>query len=327
MAAKPSFHDFLVLNRYLLGLFHQKDLAALRDRLHSDDNIGIAKDGQTKFFHELTARLFHSDEVTADDLRRYDWNIVRHWRQITERRGNHIEMKYFQYLSLLFTEIYLDRYFNHKAALHTALNTQLETFRTKKSPLENTAGYTLDDLSKVAFWNATGSGKTLLMHVNILQYLHYFSDGTNARPNHIILLTPNEGLSRQHLADFALSGIEAELFDKNSGDLFAGAVQILEITRLGDKDGDKTVAVSAFEGNNLILVDEGHRGSSGDVWLKHRQTLAKGGFRLNIRRHSVRQQAAARASSRKMCLKLMPRVFCLITRINFSMPTATARKA
>ena len=278
MAAKPSFHDFLVLNRYLLGLFHQKDLAALRDRLHSDDNIGIAEDGQTKFFHELTARLFHSDEVTADDLRRYDWNIVCHWRQITEKRGNHIEMKYFQYLSLLFTEIYLDRYFNHKAALQTALNTQLETFRTKKSPLENTAGYTLDDLSKVAFWNATGSGKTLLMHVNILQYLHYFSDGTGARPDNIILLTPNEGLSRQHWADFALSGIEAQLFDKNSGSLLAGVVQIIEITRLGEKDGDKTVNAAFFEGNNLILVDEGHRGSSGEVWLKHRQTLARNGF-------------------------------------------------
>jgi hypothetical protein len=25
--------------------------------------------------------------------------------------------------------------------------------------------------------------------------------------------------------------------------------------------GDKTVAVEAFEGNNLVLVDEGHRGT------------------------------------------------------------------
>ncbi|MDO5638839.1 MAG: DEAD/DEAH box helicase family protein [Neisseria sp.] len=278
MAAKPTFHDFLVLNRYLLGLFHQKDLSALRDRLHSDDNIGMADDGQTKFFHELTARLFHSDVVPADDLRRYDLNIVRHWWQITEKRGSDIEMKYFQYLSLLFTEIYLDRYFNGKSALQTALNTQLATMRQPKTPLADTADYTLDDLSKIAFWNATGSGKTLLMHVNILQYLHYFSDGTNARPDNIILLTPNEGLSKQHKADFTLSGIDAQLFDKNSGGLFADAVQIIEITRLGEQDGDKTVAVSAFEGNNLILVDEGHRGSSGDVWLKHRQTLAKGGF-------------------------------------------------
>ena len=30
------------------------------------------------------------------------------------------------------------------------------------------------------------------------------------------------------------------------------------------KKGQKTVAVDAFEGNNLELVDEGHRGSSGN---------------------------------------------------------------
>ena len=33
--------------------------------------------------------------------------------------------------------------------------------------------YEMADLRKIAFWNATGSGKTLLMHVNILQYQHY----------------------------------------------------------------------------------------------------------------------------------------------------------
>lgn len=34
-----------------------------------------------------------------------------------------------------------------------------------------------DELNKIAFWNATGSGKTLLLHVNIHQYLHYFQQG------------------------------------------------------------------------------------------------------------------------------------------------------
>ena len=33
--------------------------------------------------------------------------------------------------------------------------------------------FTEADLNKVAFWSATGSGKTLLMHVNVLQYRHY----------------------------------------------------------------------------------------------------------------------------------------------------------
>jgi hypothetical protein len=29
------------------------------------------------------------------------------------------------------------------------------------------------DLNKIAVWNATGSGKTLIMHINYHQYLHY----------------------------------------------------------------------------------------------------------------------------------------------------------
>ncbi|MBL8883740.1 MAG: hypothetical protein JNL45_11895 [Hyphomicrobium sp.] len=45
--------------------------------------------------------------------------------------------------------------------------------------------------------------------------------------------------------------------------------------------GDKTVAVEAFEGNNLVLVDEGHRGaSSGETgtWMRFRNALCEKGF-------------------------------------------------
>jgi hypothetical protein len=44
--------------------------------------------------------------------------------------------------------------------------------------------------------------------------------------------------------------------------------------------GDKTVATGAFEGNNLVLVDEGHRGtgSAGGVWMARRAALVRGGF-------------------------------------------------
>jgi hypothetical protein len=45
--------------------------------------------------------------------------------------------------------------------------------------------------------------------------------------------------------------------------------------------GAKTIAVDAFEGNNLVLVDEGHRGASsgGDgTWMKYRNALCEKGF-------------------------------------------------
>jgi len=44
--------------------------------------------------------------------------------------------------------------------------------------------------------------------------------------------------------------------------------------------GDKTVAVEAFEGNNLVLVDEGHRGTgtAAGAWMSRRDALVRGGF-------------------------------------------------
>ena len=48
------------------------------------------------------------------------------------------------------------------------------------------------DLNKLAFWMATGSGKTLLMHLNYLQV----SYTTICEPlDNILLITPYEGLS------------------------------------------------------------------------------------------------------------------------------------
>lgn len=282
---KRTFHQELVLNRWMLSHFHGDGLMTLKVRLGEDRYEGIDDDGQTKFFHELTRNLFNMDRVTEAELRRYDLNIVAHWQKITDRRnaatGEVLTMKYFQYLSLLFTEIYLDWYFNRRQELLDGLNAEMAEYR-KEDGAEAFKDYSADDLNKLAFWNATGSGKTLLLHVNILQYLHYFQAGnTHLFPDRIILLTPNEGLSRQHLEEFRESGINAHVFDKNqTGSLFKGWVDVIEVTKLADEMGDKTVATGAFEGNNLVLVDEGHRGAgtAGGVWMSRRAALVKGGF-------------------------------------------------
>lgn len=282
---KRTFHQELVLNRWMLSHFHGDGLMKLKARLGEDRHEGIDEDGQTKFFHELTRNLFDMDRVSQADLRRYDLNIVAHWQKITHHRnaasGAVLTMKYFQYLSLLFTEIYLDWYFNRRQDLLDGLNAQMATYRAEDGA-EPFKDYTADDLNKLAFWNATGSGKTLILHANILQYLHYFQAGnTHHFPDRIILLTPNEGLSRQHLEEFRASGLSAHLFDKNqTGALFKGWVDVIEVTKLAEDMGDKTVATGAFEGNNLVLVDEGHRGagSAGGVWMARRAALVKGGF-------------------------------------------------
>lgn len=281
-----SFHKQLVLNHWLMDFFIEGSLQTLKSRLGEDRHEGIEDDGQTGFFHELTQNLFKVDRFSEHDLRRYDLNIVQHWNAITERRneleGTVLNMKYFQYLSLLFTEIYLDWYFNKPQQLLDGLNLEMTAHNAAADADHKFLSFAGDELNKVAFWNATGSGKTLLLHVNIRQYLHYFQRGNReAYPDKIILLTPNEGLSRQHLEELNLSGFGfSRLFDKNRSGLFKGTIEIIDINKLGDEMGEKTVAVEAFEGNNLVLVDEGHRGTgtAAGAWMARRETLVRGGF-------------------------------------------------
>jgi len=286
---RRTFHQELVLNRWMLRFFKGEGLGALKDRLADARHEGIDEDGQTGFFHELTRNLFDVDWISATELRRYDLNIVSHWQAITHKRnaveGSVLTMKYFQYLSLLFTEIYLDWFFNRRDELLAGLNEELEKYRAENGA-EPFRDYLEADLAKIAFWSATGSGKTLLLHVNIKQYLHYYqaraqAGGCKVHPDKIILLTPNEGLSRQHLDELALSGFQFHrLFDKNRAPEFPGTIEVIDINKLGDEMGDKTVAVDAFEGDNLVLVDEGHRGtgSAGGAWMSRREALVSKGF-------------------------------------------------
>ena len=207
---KRSFHQDLVLNRWVLGFFQGGTLAALKQRLGDDRLEGVDEDGQTRFFQELSRGLFNPYKVSEAELRRYDLNVLAHWQAITvqrnKREGHALQMKYFQYLSLLFTEVYLDWYFNHRQDLLDSLNEEMAEYRTEAGA-EPLRDFEADDLNKIAFWNATGSGKTLLLHVNIRQYLHYFQAGRQDHyPSKIILLTPNEGLSRQHLEELHKSG-------------------------------------------------------------------------------------------------------------------------
>jgi hypothetical protein len=268
----------------LLGVPSFERLAA---NLKAPELEGFDEDNVSRIYRALCVHLPQSKraELSDDLLLGYDQNIVRHWRRITERRnhaGAFLYPKYFQYLALLFAEIYLDRYFRDPEGLLRALNEHVERFNQSAPEASRIEPYKREDLNKVAFWMATGSGKTLLMHINILQYQHYLSLYGGKPINRIILLTPNEGLSHQHLEEFQRSGIEAELFSKEGRGLFTGrAVEILDIHKLRDEMGEKTVAVEAFEGNNLVLVDEGHRGTSGaqeGAWMQKRNQLCENGF-------------------------------------------------
>lgn len=282
------FEEKLILNRWILKIMEVSGFEKLQEWLKDPELEGFTEENISRYSQTLSSRLIEREKLSRDDLLRYDANIVRHWQQITEKRNHHegrtLYPKYFQYLALLFTEIYLERYFEDAQALQVELNQQVQEFNAGQTDREQLNPFSITELNKLAFWMATGSGKTLLMHCNLLQYQHYLEHSPRrGELNRVILLTPNEGLSQQHLEEFALSGIPAALFSKQQlGSFFSGReVEIIDIHKLGDEMGDKTVAVSAFEGNNLVLVDEGHAGiGSGEAgkWMRRRAALSENGF-------------------------------------------------
>ncbi len=265
-------------------------LAWLHSRLGFSGTAGILADvkladegfdpeGRSHIYARLASRGRQLRDVTTGDLQRYDDNIRWHLAAMNEGRAEPVTLRYFQYLAALYAEIYLDRYCARPEALLGSLNRFVKDHNGRCAPGERYQEFADSDLGKMAFWMATGSGKTLLLHLNYRQFLHH-----HRKPlDNILLVTPNEGLSRQHLEELRTSNITAERFDLHQRAGLpdgTGTVRVTEITKLVmEKRGEgDSVPVEAFEGHNLIFVDEGHKGTGGDVWRTVRDALGATGF-------------------------------------------------
>ncbi len=285
-----DFDKGLVLFKYMLSLFNVKEFGELKLHFVSEDLERIDDDGKSAFIKKITIEKLYNNSLTEHLLFKYDENIIKHTKRINEKRNKKISWKYFQYLTLLFTEIYLDRFFGDREKLMEDLNSFLIEFLKENDLGENTfSPYTINELDKLAYWNATGSGKTLILHMNILQYNHYMNEYMDMKSlkeekykvNKIILLTPNEGLSLQHLQELHQSNIPAEIFKDGMKFSNQREVEIIDIHKIKkDKSssGGKTFDISSFGKNNLLLVDEGHRGSSGKEWKDIRNKVSEDGF-------------------------------------------------
>ena len=292
--APTPFNKKLVLNQYILSLFGVKDFHDLAKCIDNPRWGEFSDDEVSRFCRRLIEDLDLDSNAAIDvgDLYEYDANITVHTKKMKNREGAPIKWMYFQYLALLFTEIYLDRYFNHREELIAALNAYLPHVNNGLPTKEQLSEFTEDDLRRISFWSATGSGKTLIMHMNIHQMLHYLEKAKRRREiNRILLVTPS-GLADQHFKEMQYSGIDAKIFSKGAGSLLKDTVEIIEITKLKEKDGEETVAVDSFEQNNFVLIDEAHRGSSGDTWSENRSRLAKAGFTIEY--SATLGQAAAK---------------------------------
>ena len=300
---KRGFYDKLVLNLFMIQLFgidvlseqyvqgksgHKKRVRPFRklsERLENCSLDGLADDGLHHYYHELAEGDFFGwpeCRISQEMLLQYEKNIVQHTEKINSSRTDAIRWKYYQWMTLLFVEIYLDRYFGNRAKLQADLNSFVDKFNQvyEEKGLRVTP-YKDSDLNKLCLQNATGSGKTLLMTANYWQYRYYEKKyNTINRDNGLtILLTPNERLSTQDADEFNKSGHYCVPYSKGAGD--GSAIYTLEVQKLAEKDGDKSVSAAALGDRNLLFIDEGHAGLSGKeagAWYSYRSMMCAKGF-------------------------------------------------
>lgn len=275
----------LPLAAYMMSLVGAQDFEQMTEHLCGVAEGEDEESGISNFCAELLVnREGRALQIDRDKLREYDQNIREYAKTIGANRGTGepVRWKYFQWLSLLFVEIYLDRYFADKEGFRGELNAFLAKWRKRRGVWQGVSDWQVSDMNKLAFWCATGSGKTLLMHANILQFRRY-AERAGCEFTAEILVTPNEGLTAQHIAEAQKSCINAVPFSKTQGSAsvelgLKGTVQVIEISKLAAKDGEKTVSTSSFGKRNLVLIDEAHKGSGGDVWKRSREALSEEGF-------------------------------------------------
>lgn len=278
-----KFQKRLVLAAYfrdLFGVADPEDTSAIQ-RYHESlrqTKEGFHQDGTSHLVKALQQR--EGVRLSDAQLLQYDERLREHTASINERRDVSITWRYFQHLAGLMTEHYLHR-LNHDAEGLAASINEFATRHNQDRTYRKFPTVTSDELNKLALWMATGSGKTLLMHLHYYQYRHHFGDELD----HILLVTPNEGLTDQHTTELRQSGIGCQYYL----DLVEGGqtvppedVKVIEISKLVEEKTDEgvRVEVDAFEGNNLVFVDEGHKGASSKAgtWRDLRSRLADDGF-------------------------------------------------
>ncbi|KKM57062.1 hypothetical protein LCGC14_1551060, partial [marine sediment metagenome] len=274
--AQKNLQNYLILNKFLNSLFGLKNIEDFQKLLKmTQEGLNPNKE----YYFTTVLRTLNISKDLRQKLNQYDENIQEYMRNINLKRDPPIRLKYFQYLAVLFTEIYLDNLFNN-------LNSFLSKFAefvfecNKKEKKAGVNVYLYPDkqsMRKLVYWAATGSGKTILMHINILQFQKYYKGDFD----NFLLITPNEGLSQQHKIELELSNIKNKIFEPRItierwfGENPVKIIEIYKIKKEVTSQEGKTIPVDAFGNNNIIFVDEGHKGHSTEaqVWKNVRKQL------------------------------------------------------
>lgn len=165
--------------------------------------------------------------LDVDILNRVQKHLKTYNTYLKTNQQQEVTLRYYQILALYFTELYLT-------------NKEEHDFIFSKESL--------------AYWMATGSGKTIIMHLNILQYIAHCK---NFRDFEIIMTTPGVNLIDQH---------ERELtpFIEFLNTKYRNTVRLTIDTTsaLLNKPNDFFDFPQSKSYRRLILVDEAHIGLS-----------------------------------------------------------------
>jgi hypothetical protein len=310
----------LLLNRYFLQLLGVDSLDQLKKPLlraeaESDEPGRSAYLGALGEVGEKRARPL-LPRLEPEVLEAYDARLMGYQREMAEHREG-FRLKYFQYLALLFTEVYLDRLTADPQAFRSRLNDFLREVGEAEPDLLGFPPFAPEELRRLAFFMATGSGKTLLLHLHLRQIMHYLESGAHPealvqRPDrrrafdNILLVTPpGDELSGQHLAELAQSGLIAERLTRESGagSLLAPPVRVIEVSRLALEPTTEGVSVPLEQlgSANLVFVDEGHKGAGTDkqAWKAKQKALSADGMLVEYSATFAQAIAAAGARAQE----------------------------
>lgn len=278
-AKRPRLRDRLVLRDWVnhqLGFPTQQALVDFLRPVTVTDEFRFGS-SCTAFVRRILRSPDRQALLRRDDLVRYDRNIRRQVREIDGRR-EWGKLPWFQRLAALYTEIVLDLRFRRPATLATSLNAFVQSREYETLPGRRPIEYRADDPRKMVFWMDYESDRTLLLHLNFRQYLHYCGYRT---PDNILLVTPDEGSSERHRAHLAASRIPTRRYDEPRPLGSRGhRVGIIEITKLAPRRRGygRIIPVDAFEGKNLVFVDQADRGCFGEKRRALLDELAETGF-------------------------------------------------
>ena len=211
-----------------MALYHEYEAKIL-----TENGIDIRSDGIKEII-----RMYDPNQelqLPFETLERLQY-FLDEYNYLTQ---NNFELRYYQVLALLFTEQF---FADHKQPAEQVLNSEQESQQM------------------LAYWMATGSGKTLVMHLNILQYLHHFCKNGGLRLQ-IFLTTPLANLIKQHER-------ELEPYVRQLNETYNNRIELVIDTTQGllQKDEDYFRLPDDGEIRRLILVDEAHIGlTSGEA--------------------------------------------------------------